>query len=166
MPKIVIGFSKPKGEFKPLSWLIRVFEGTPYSHVYISWHSEKLNRTLIYQASGAQVNFTSPTVFESINETVAEFELEVSDEAKLEVVRFAVDNAGVPYGCRQIVGMAISRIFRLFGAKVKNPFSDGRSTYVCSELVGTILEEKLGKEIKEDLDVIGPKGIYDFLNTI
>lgn len=57
MEQITIGFSKSK-KFLPIgSWLIRAYMGTPYSHVYLKFYSQSLNRTLIYEAVGGGVRF-------------------------------------------------------------------------------------------------------------
>jgi hypothetical protein len=159
MEKIIVGFSKPSKniKFPIVSWAIRLIERTPYSHVYIRWYSDSLERDIVYQASGTMVNFVGMNVFSEHAEPVHEFEIECSKETIKKTKQFAIDKAGYPYGVKQIVGILFVKIASLFGKKIKNPFADGGRTYVCSELVAEILKEKFGIKIEEDLDAAGPK---------
>ena len=50
--------------------------------------------------------------------------------------------------------------------KIKNPFSDDRKTEICSELVGNILIDYYGANIKEDLEIEGPKFLFDKLSRM
>lgn len=141
-------------------------EGTPYSHVYIRWHSESLDKTLIYQASGTSVNFMSLDRFLSHNIIVDEFEFDLSDETYKNVLRFAIDTVGAKYGAKQLMGLGVVRLGSVFGAKWHNPFRDKRQTYVCSELAAYIIKEYMAGSISVDLDEISPKDVYGYLSTI
>lgn len=163
MTNITVGFSKAKG-FSPYGWLIMVGLNIPFSHVYIKIHSMKYDRDLIYQASSTMVNFMSPAIMDSEHVVVKEFVLPISDENYIKMMQFAIDNAGKPYGIKEVVGMAIVRVFQIFGKKIKNPFKDGGNTYVCSELVGTIVNEFLNGKIPGDQDDFTPKEVYDYLS--
>jgi len=159
MRTLYIGFSKPIHKILPVySWAIRLLEGTKFSHVYVR-HSTKYNIDLIYQASGTQVNFESGELFFQKAETVREFEFDVSDQAFDNYMGFAIRNAGKPYGILQVVGIALCSIFGL----KKNPFPNGKSNYVCSELIAEILFE-IGK-FKYDKNIFDrctPKDLYIF----
>jgi hypothetical protein len=127
MRKIFIGFSKPKKMFFPIySWAIRAIEGTKFSHVYVR-HETKYGLDIVYQASGAQVNFMNGTLFFKKAEPVREFCFEVSDHAFDAYMTFALKNVGKPYGLLQVFGIAL---YALFGLK-KNPFPSGSANYIC-----------------------------------
>lgn len=162
MSTITIGFSRPK-ETKLISSLIMTVERTKYSHVYIRWHSTGIDRTLIYQASGLAVNFMGLDHFLDHNTIVDEFDIEVSEESRRQIIQFAVDTVGLGYGTKQILGIGILRIGSAFGARWKNPFRDGRQTYVCSELVAHIMKSFMSEDIDINLDDISPKDIYEIL---
>jgi hypothetical protein len=101
MKKVSIGFSKPKKGLKPrvISWLIRVFEGfTPYSHVFIRWENTWLDTDMIYEATGSGVSFTGRNLFEDYAHVVKEYELEISDYAYKELIKYCVDHSGYKYG--------------------------------------------------------------------
>lgn len=163
MANIVIGFSRPKSKLAIIAHIIRLCEGrTPYSHVYLKWHSESLNRDLIYEAKGSGINFTSPIHFNEHVVVVKEFLIEVSEETKLKIMQYAIDNAREKYGVLQILGIGMVRLLRKLGINVKNPFTAGM---VCSELAGVVLNNFVGVKV-EELDLAGPADIYKILERL
>lgn len=165
MNSLVVGFSKPK-KWKAFAWLIMKGYNIPYDHVYIKFHSDTYSRDLIYQASGLAVNFMSTAIFETANDVVREFTFQISDAKKVSMIQFAIDNSGKPYGFKEILGLAWVRLNELIGRKVDNPVKDGSNTWVCCELVASILENFAGIEIQEDLSDITPKDLYNYLSKI
>lgn len=162
--KIKIGFSQPKGKFFPIfSWLIRLIEGTKYSHVYLQWDSEFADSTITYHAAGHSVHFLGLNLFKKSVEPIHEFEMNISREQYQELLHYCFDNSGTDYGIKQIFGIAAVKLAALFGKDIKNPFSDGNKSQVCSELVGYVLSDVLEQDLNLDLDVAGPKDIYKFL---
>lgn len=156
--KLIVGFSKPK-TWKPFAWLIMKGYSIPYDHVYVSFHSESLNRDVVFQASGLSVNFMGKVFFDE-NDVLDEFELSISEENKKKLLQFALDNAGNPYGIKIALGLALVRIASLFGKKIKNPFG---GEFVCSTLVGHILKKFEGIDIPDSRDNINPKEVYDYM---
>lgn len=165
MSSIYVGFSRPK-TWKPFAALIMWAYAIPYDHVYIRWHSDFLERDVIYQASSTMVNFMSPVIFESNNVIVKEFELAISDENRKAMIQFAMDNAGKPYGIKQCVGLGIVRLCELFGKNIKNPFADGTNSYVCCELGEYIIEEFNNVAVPYNPDTLNPKQFYDFMEQL
>lgn len=157
MKTITIGFSKPKTKFVPLSWIIRAFMGTKYSHIFLEIPLENLNRKLIFQASGTKVNFISRSSFEKDHLVVTEFSIDISDDQFKKLMQNAVDLVGEPYSMLQLVNTAIYRLFKinLFDNKIKG--------WDCSKLVAAMLSTKLGITIETDLDVVTPKDIFKVL---
>jgi hypothetical protein len=166
MMDLTVGFSRPKPGFKPLSWLIRAVERTPYSHVYISWFSESIGVRGYYQASGTGINFIGAKLFESQIVRVEEYILPISDQCKKNLIKFCMENSGVSYGKIQIVGIGIAKVAKAFGKGMKNPFGDGSKTQVCSELVGFILRDILEVNIPDDLDSAGPRRINEIVRGL
>ncbi len=163
MPNIIIGFSRPKSKLAVIAHIIRLCEGrTPYSHVYLKWHSDSLDRDLVYEAKGSGINFTSPIYFKEHVIVVKEFSLEVSEETKTKIMQYAVDNAREKYGVLQILGIATVRLLRKLNINIKNPFTAGM---VCSELAGAVLNNFVGVKV-EDLDLAGPADIYKILEGL
>lgn len=165
MQTIIVGFSKPK-KFKIFAWLIQKAYSIPYDHTYIRIHATKYDRDLIYQASKTMVNFMGVEHFLSENDVIREFSVNLSDENYIKMMQFAIDTAGTPYGFKSILGLAIQRIAFWCGKNIKNPFSDGKITEVCSELISTILIEFGEKELPKDVDDMTPLDVYNFMLTL
>ena len=123
--------------------------------------SESLDRKLVYQASGLQVKFVGSILFYDHNESVKEYELQISEETHKRLLQFAIDKAGQPYSIKQLFGIAL---YMLTDKVYLN--EDGRSAYVCSELIGQIMVDVLGITVMKDLDLITPKDLYDILASI
>jgi hypothetical protein len=165
MDTIKIGFSRPK-KWKPFATLIMKGYGIPYSHVYIKIWSEKYQRNLIYQASHTMVNFMGTELFDRENEIVREFPVEISAQSRTDLMQFAIDNAGIPYGVKNAFGLAVQRLAQLCGFKIKNPFSDGSKSFVCCEIAGYVLESFANVDLPQDLNEITLEQIYDFMVSV
>lgn len=148
MKTMRVGFSRPS-EWKIGSKIIQWSEGTDFSHAFLRWHSDSLDRDLVYQASHGMVHFVSGDRFDSENITAVEYSVELTDEQFNEIVRKCIDLAGVKYGTLQLLGMAIERV-----TGIRNPFRDGSKTFVCSELVGEVLRQVYTIDL--DLEFVGP----------
>lgn len=151
MEQIVIGFSKSKKHFAIGSWLIRLFMGTPYSHVYLKFYSKSLDRTLVYEAVGSGVRFVGSKIWEEHAIEVKSCTVNISKESQIKLLQWCVDNAGVDYGYWQNLGVVISRILSL----KKNPFTHGLN---CSETLADLLDKE-GYKISKDVNLITPLDI-------
>lgn len=157
MEKVIIGFSKPQNRTFPIgSWLIRLFQKTEYSHVYLKFHSESLDRELIYEAVGGGVRFVGQKVWESHAVEVKSYLIEVKPENKKILLQYCIDNAGIEYGTMQNLGIFLSSIL---GSK-KNLSEKGKN---CSEVVGEILKLE-GYIIKKDSNLLTPKDVDRILD--
>lgn len=160
MSSIIIGFSKPKAWFEPFSWLIRLVTWSPFSHAYIKYFNPYAQKWIVFQASGLKLNFVEKSRFENIENIYSEFEIPISESAKLNTVQFAIDSIGESYGFLQVVGFGFVLIMKVFGKKVKNPFYT-TSSFFCSELVSQILNEINGSDL--DVSSMSPKDLYDYI---
>jgi len=156
MKTLKIAFGRPRSKWAVGSYLIRWFEGAPFSHALIRWASDSLDRELVYEASHGYVHFMSGQRFDLDEEIVEEYELDYSDAAFTQAVQCCVDYAEAKYGYLQLFGMALERI-----TGIRNPFRDGTQTFVCSELVGDVLKLHEGSLIDIDLELAGPKALRD-----
>lgn len=165
MSKLIVGFSTPK-KFGIFAWLIKVVEGTNYSHVYVRWDAPSVQRTIVYQASGTKVNFITYPNFLLVEDIIEEYEIEVTEEQQLLVRQFAYDNSSKPYSVLDIFGLAYVLFMRRLGFNPKNPINDGRSQYVCSELISYILTDCLTLSMPIDNNSMTPKDVNDFIKTV
>lgn len=139
MTTIWIGFSR-SASFAPLSTLIRLIEKTEFSHAFIRVRSNSLQRDLIYEATGHGVFFVGAEAFSKKSQVVKEYPIQLKTEAKTKLLQWAVDTSGKPYGTIQLLGLAIKRIFAIFGHKISNPIRTGKQAYICTELVAEALK--------------------------
>lgn len=164
MSTVYVGFSKRRG-FSPLSSMIMWLEGTKFSHAYIRIRSDSIDRDLIYQATGAGVYFIGKALFEEHSETVEEYPLDMSDDARTRMLQWSVDNAGKPYGKRQMVGLGLVLLARMVGVRVKNPFTNGNKAYVCCELVAEALKN-LGVPGADQIDQVDLNAARDMILSV
>jgi hypothetical protein len=156
---ITIGFSKSRAKFPIFSWAIRLFEGTRYSHVFLRWTSGA-GPEIVYEASGSRIRLINSRYFDEIAETLHTYDFKIGRDDYRKLINFVMTNAGTEYGMKQVLGIALVKIFNL----KKNPFSDGRASQVCSETIAYFLEEVMKYDIKFDKDIAGPKAIKRFLD--
>lgn len=166
MDSLIVGFSKPRSKIAILSKLIRLVQGTEFSHVYVAWDSEWLDTRIIYEASGSMVHFIDQDRFNQKVIVVHEVSIPISKECKKKVVRFAMHKASSPYSVKQLGKIFLYKVL----TSLKLPCSwlkkDDRVSYVCSELVSQILIECLGEKMDQDLDVITPADVYRNIRRI
>lgn len=157
MEKVTIGFSKSRKKLPIGSWLIRLYQGTPYSHVYLKFHSESLNRTLVYEAVGGGVRFVGNKLWEEHAEEVKSYTIELKKCNRVRLMQFCVDNAGIDYAYGQNIGIVLADIFNL----KKNPLTKGVN---CCEIIGNILELE-GYKLSKDANLLTPLDIDKILES-
>lgn len=143
--------TKPK-KFKIGSYLIRLFEMSDYSHVFIGIKDREIDKLTVYHATGkGGVNFINNETFLEHNQIVMEFETQETDAEYLEIKRLCHKYAGDDYGFMQLVGILFVRFWDFFRVRVSNPWPMGK---VCSE-VAVEVAEKLGIGFYDDHNQIG-----------
>ena len=157
MKKITIGFSKSIINFPVWSWLIRWYLKTPYSHVFIKFYSENIERELIYESVGKQgVRFINKSNWEKKSKLVKEYKIEINDDNYKKILQWCIDNSGEEYALYQNIGVVISDILKLN----KNPAKKGMN---CSEAIYYILKLE-GYKIDKEPNLITPKDIDELLS--
>jgi hypothetical protein len=163
MDYLIIGFSKPKNRLPiigyALSKLIQFFEGTNFSHAYISWYSKSLDRVLFYEAVGGGVRFQNKEYFDNYVEIVEEYKIPVVDSKK--IVSLCIDSLNKKYGILEIIGIGYRLIMAKIGIKVKNPFINNQ-TYFCTEMAFEILKTQ-NAELKFDKQDISVKELNELI---
>jgi hypothetical protein len=166
MDRFIIGFSTNLHATAVMAAVIRSVEGTKYSHTYLKFWSETLQRYLIYHAAGNKVSFTNEKRFAEHSTIIEEYEIKINATDKAALLQFCVDIVDTPYGRMQLIGMGIARIAAKLGWHIKTPFKDGPKTQVCSELVGRALA-LLGVQIDaRRLEIDGPKFINEIVRKL
>ena len=165
--EVTISFTRPKKFFKPLSWLIRVFDGLPglpvkYSHVALEWTCASLHMPIAYHASGANVHPINGNLFEPQIERTHQYKFVIEGDEIEKHARFYHKYTGTSYGQLQILGILLTKL----KLTKSNPFTDGTRSQVCSEVVGNWLLEVKGIDIGSSLDEAGPKKIDEVLRKL
>lgn len=163
MKSIIIGFSRPRSK-KVFSEAIMRMQRTNFSHVYVKIDWPSADRQLVYQASGLQVNFESWNHFQTHAHSVAEFKLDMNEDAYSKIATYICDNLNKPYSMKQILGMFFLCLGKRFEISVTNPYKNRHDAFICSEIGADIL--KTGNiDIGSDSEDVGPKELFDFLET-
>lgn len=162
MEQITIGFSTHR-KFNLFSWAIRTVDRTPFSHVYCIFKSESLNRNLVYHAARTFLHFLSLSNFEKDNITFYTFDIKVTLEQRKNLMQLCIDKAGISYGIKSVVGIALIKLLKNFNITISNPFADDSKTYFCSELVSYLLSKLDLKTNNTDPENDSVKWLYTML---
>lgn len=165
MKTIVIGFSKPQ-QFKLHAWIIMKIDDATFDHAYLKFHSDSLDRDIIYQAIGKGVQFIGKTLFETKSKAIEEYEIEIEDNDYIEMMKLCVDNAGIAYGFLQVIGAGIVKIASKFGKQIENPFYNGLINEFCSEIVFRCLNKIDQKDFNLKPENITPKDLNLLLKNL
>jgi hypothetical protein len=141
--KIKIGLSTTE---KLLSKMIRVVQGTDFSHSWIGFYV--LDNDVIYESKGLNSYIINKKHVGG--ETIEEYEVEVSDELHTEIMQFILGDIGVAYAWKQLFGFLVVKCARMIGIKMKNPWP--QSGKVCAESCGEILVRFFGVTPDVDYD--------------
>lgn len=160
MSKIFIGFSYPK-KFKIGAYAIAKWSNVNYSHVYIRFESESMPGT-VYHAAHGMVHFRSTDNFLKENNIVKEFCIEVTEQQRLDILKQSIQLAGEKYGYLELVKIFSTDVAAGIGIKLCTENSKG---YICSELVGKIMVEKLGYTFDKPLFLLKPVDIVETLEV-
>jgi len=153
--KLIIGASKNTliGS-KAIQWWI----DAPYSHVYARWDLSSQDRSILYQASHGMVHFIEFTNFKKDNEIVKEIQIELTDEQFQKFSRKCIDLAGQKYSKLQLLQIFLCD---LSNGNIKVEDQKG---YICSELMGELLED-LGYTLPKPKYLLTPKDIIQTLEA-
>jgi hypothetical protein len=162
MRKLYIGLSRThKGKIG--SVLLQKYMGTPYSHTFFEFDTQRLfgDTTIFHSAMSSGVSYWSNTNFEKINYKTHLYEIEIEDDTYRKIRAKLHRHAGDQYAFLQNIGILFFDFFKNLGISIKNPF---RKNENCSELIFIALVE-LHPELKEQYDpnTIRPDHIHDIL---
>lgn len=144
--RVLVAFTT-KRSFNPLSWLIRKMSRSEVSHVAIIFTQRYTD--LVLQANHLRTNIQELSTFQKEENIVATMMAEV-DEDKF--YAFVLPLLGTKYGMLTLIGMGLQRIGNLLGIKSRVLFRDKYATFVCSELIISVLQESGKHEQVRELD--------------
>lgn len=159
MKIIRIGFSRSRGKYAPIGWLIRKILRTKYSHVYIRIDNRSLfDIDTVYHSSGKSgVSYYAEPVFHKYSKTVTEFAVPLKKHIYHKLRKDCHQSLGLKYAFMQNLGI----LLKMVGLATKNPWKQGMN---CSEAVYKALcladSSLIGKY---DPDLVTPKDIEEIL---
>lgn len=148
--ELIVGFSKRKAFG---SWVIRKFEGTEFSHVYLRFEVKKWQTSLVYHAVGGGVGYVGHQNFLKENVVIRESRILIADSERDALLKWCAERAGAKYSYFQLVRLAWRRICLKLGLAVPRTVQDP-ANFVCSELVGRTLQVA-GFSFLEDPEDLG-----------
>lgn len=164
MKTIYVGFSKSKKLLPIGSWLVRLYQGTNFSHTYIRLTTKKFPSDKILHASEGKVQNMSETQFNLRHEIVEEFPVYVNDFEYRKIVEEMHELSGADYSIWQNIGILWVHLLRFMGKRVSNPFQDG---WNCSEYVVYILKKAYSEHLKHiDPNTVTPEELYIILKEL
>jgi hypothetical protein len=159
MRKLEIGFSKPKNNPLPIfSWLIRLYERVPYSHVYIRWETN-VGPHICYHAAHTSLHFLSDNQFAREVATVESFEFDITPEQYNRLLKYCLETCGQKYALWEVLMIPLVDLFKLS----KNPFSRGSTEQYCAELVLRSIGEMSQEKLTYDADRVKLRQVYQFV---
>jgi len=151
MKTIIIGFSTHVSSV--FSWLIRKVTASTVSHVYSRHAATDPSQVLVFQASGLSVNYCNLDTFKVKSRIIEEYEVEIADLQATQNQKFRDTEVGKPYSMKQLYGFLWVLGFRKLGRKMRNPFANGASAYVCVEVAAC----QTGRIQDEDAEGMTPE---------
>lgn len=155
MSKVYIGFSYPK-QFKIGAKAIAWWTDSPYSHVYIRFAYSQ-SKDAIFHAAHSMVHFRSVDNFLRENNSIKEYEIEMSDTCHEHFFDECMELAGENYSTLDLVNIFISDV-AFWSTKRVIHFQNSKG-YICSELVGSLIKDRLQLNITKPLFLLKPKDI-------
>ena len=156
--KITIGAPR-NTQCKIGSKLIQLWQGTNYSHVYAKWHLNTQERDIVFQASHGMVHQIALNNFLKDNTVVKEFILELSDDQFKKFSQKCIDLCGMKYSKLELIQIFIDDITH---QAIKTEDQKG---YICSELMGELLEDFFGCSFSKPNYLLTPKDIIQYLEV-
>lgn len=154
MKTVTVGLSKPNGQFKIFSEIIRFVERRDFSHTYI------IIDDMVYHASKGMVHCVLLSNFNEKNECLLTYNIDLTQESFDSAFSFVKNTLGVKYGFDQIVGILIQKIF-----KQREPIIVNNSQrMVCSEFCARFLAAA-GIGIDVPFDSVTPSDLNAFLEN-
>ena len=124
--RLAIGFSDKKN-FMPMSWLIKKFLKTDYSHVYFRIsiaHHQVVFESMAYGFRAIHFN-----TFLADNRVVKEYFIDITETETNRLMDYFWRNMGLKYSFANVLGNAVNMVT---GFKA---FKDGMNKMMCSEMI-------------------------------
>ncbi len=164
MINIIIGFSRAK-EPTIIGRMIRWFENTDYTHVYLLT-DHLVPAKVVLHADVVNVHFISEKNFLEKSEVMHQYIISLNEEEMAKFLTMALDLIGKPYSYKQLFIIAFNRIMKWWSLGFRLRYHDGANSLICSELIERFLLEIKGFKITHSPDAVTPKDIKQICDEL
>lgn len=140
MKHIYVKGSKPKTHpFPIVSWLIRLFTWSKYSHTLLDF-----NNGLIFHINFNVSSYEALNHFDTTDETIKIIKLSFPDEYYSKLIKRCDKEKGRQNGYfPHVIGIALILPFRLFNIHLNNPFQKYYNSKTCSMFISELMIDVL-----------------------
>lgn len=131
---ITVAFSKNN---MILSRLIRLFTHSDVSHALII--SKYYGEYMVFHAAGLSVGYSNLKEFAKHSKLVYSIDIPIDELKEARLRKRCARLCGKPYGWLTLFGFALVLLAKMIGIKIRNPWADGKHTWICTELAGEML---------------------------
>jgi len=159
--QLLVGFSSAK-KWHWTTWLVKLVEGTPFSHVYIRVIDG--DSDAVCNIAPDEKQFLPYNEFISYNNIIREFPLTFNQSHLNEILPKLKPNS-LPYNFGKIISIGISRLLGKHAIRLSKYLWNRHKGIICTELTVAVLLAA-GYSIDIDLHKSGPKKIFEVLSNI
>lgn len=132
---ITVAFSQNK---KILSRIIRLLTHSDVSHalIIVKYYGEYM----AFHASGLSVGYVNLREFaEHGSKLMYSVDIPLDEMKEGRIKKRCARLCGKNYGWATLFGYGLVLLAKSIGIRIKNPWADGKHTYICTELIGELL---------------------------
>lgn len=159
--RLAVGFSKPN-KFKIGAWLISKWINKPYDHAFVAFYYDD-SKAAVFEAAQGNVHFKSLVNFINENEIVKLYPIDIAKKEHIEFFDECMNLSCEPYSIKELVNILFYDICYKLGKKITVPDCKG---YICSELVGKLLIDKMNITFDKPKQLLSPADIEDKLQEL
>lgn len=132
-----------------VSWLIRLVQGTPFSHDALGLTIDDLGENIIYEANIGGVVCVEKENWLKSNKIVYVKDYHFEEEEYKELQKYCIQQLGKPYGYQNLIAILLN----------KTNVNDGDNSFICSELAYKVLKNQF-PDLFKGQDYVTPKDLY------
>jgi len=165
--KVRILYGKPKAKFVPISWLIRIAEGSfksPMlgSHIAIEFRGHR--ESAVFDSISPRSRLITSSRWREHYYLIKSWPFEIADGNASAAVEWALQNTDLPYSRWQCVLIGLGELFGGWVRKLTKKQNPNGSAYlICVEAAARFSTGFLGLKFESGFDVIG---LEEFVDTM
>jgi hypothetical protein len=147
-------FAKPNKKFPVFSWLIRLCEGTNYSHVALEIEADELS--IVFDSVFPRSRILSKEEWLKGHRVISFVELGETKSTIKQLIQSCAELSGKKYSQNQIVKIALLTLGGAIARKIIRLTKNSTSRLICVEAVARIVERHFGvSSFPVPVDILG-----------